>query len=103
MDDSVIVTCGDWDLKTMFPTQLKLSGIKIYPSCFKRWLNIKELFQDFYKTKTSSMIKMLEKLNIELKGRHHSGIDDCKNISSICVRMVKDGFNFNNTVSKIKI
>lgn len=96
-EESVIITCGDWDLRTMLPNQLKALAVspnKI-PSCFKRWLNVKELFQDFYKVKAGGMPNMLEKLKLELKGRHHSGIDDCKNIASICVKMTEDGYHFN--------
>jgi len=45
------------------------------------------------------MDKMLEYLNLTLDGKHHSGIDDCRNISKILGKMVKDGhidFKVNN-------
>ena len=31
-------------------------------------------------------------LDLELEGRHHSGIDDCKNIARICTKMLEDGW-----------
>ena len=34
----------------------------------------------------------LKKLKMELEGRHHSGIDDCKNILRIIQRMRSDGW-----------
>jgi len=40
------------------------------------------------------MASMLEILKIPLDGRHHSGIDDCRNIAKISQRMVKDGHCF---------
>uniref|UniRef100_A0A7S4KAW0 Exonuclease domain-containing protein n=2 Tax=Odontella aurita TaxID=265563 RepID=A0A7S4KAW0_9STRA len=38
------------------------------------------------------MAGMLRELGMELRGRHHSGIDDCRNIARICERMLKDGW-----------
>lgn len=37
------------------------------------------------------MAGMLKMLKIELVGHHHSGIDDCRNIGRVCVRMLEDG------------
>lgn len=37
------------------------------------------------------MIDILNILKIELTGRHHSGIDDTKNISKILLHIIKDG------------
>ena len=35
---------------------------------------------------------MLTTLKMDLEGRHHSGIDDCKNIGRIATRMLEDGW-----------
>jgi len=35
---------------------------------------------------------MLQYLNLPLDGRHHSGIDDCNNISKIFIKMWEDGY-----------
>ena len=37
---------------------------------------------------------MLKALNVEHEGRHHSGIDDVKNICNICVGLMKKGLEF---------
>jgi len=44
------VLCGDWDLKTMLPTECSRKCIKI-PKYFKSWMNIKHIFQAHYQTK----------------------------------------------------
>jgi inhibitor of KinA sporulation pathway (predicted exonuclease) len=79
------VTCGDWDLKSMLPAQCDTSCVK-RPGYFDKWINIKFPFGDCYKTKALGMAGMLRDLKIPLKGRHHSGIDDCRNITSIVKR-----------------
>ena len=35
---------------------------------------------------------MLKYLEIKHIGKHHSGLDDCKNISNILIRMLDDGY-----------
>jgi len=35
------------------------------------------------------MVEMLEALNCPLEGRHHSGLDDCRNIATIVVELVR--------------
>ena len=86
-----ILTCGDWDLKQMLPKQCRVSGIPI-PGFMKRWVNIKKVmpkFKAFTRTKVYGMTHMLELLGLELEGRHHSGIDDCRNIARIVVKTLE--------------
>eukprot|EP01133_Synstelium_polycarpum_P006741 gene6741-7835_t len=93
------VTCGDWDLKTCLPNQLR-SIEKPFnaPTYFQSWINIKKSFETFYKPqRCRGMTDMLAKLHIPLQGRHHSGLDDCLNISSVAIKMLKDGCNFTYT------
>lgn len=46
---------------------------------FRRWINIKKVFQSFYQTpELMGMAEMLKYLNEKLIGKHHSGIDDCR-------------------------
>lgn len=40
------------------------------------------------------MPDMLSQLNLELEGRHHSGIDDAKNIARCALEMLERGFEF---------
>lgn len=81
-DDSVFLTLGDWDFKTMLPDQCRLSGLTLPPR-FRQWVNVKRSFQTCQGYFPRSMRSMLDDLNIPLVGRHHSGIDDVNNIVSI--------------------
>eukprot|EP01090_Pellita_catalonica_P021082 TRINITY_DN7800_c0_g1_i1.p1 TRINITY_DN7800_c0_g1~~TRINITY_DN7800_c0_g1_i1.p1 ORF type:complete len:208 (-),score=26.70 TRINITY_DN7800_c0_g1_i1:9-632(-) len=79
-----IITCGDWDLRAMAPKQFALFGGRVpLPVYFKEWINIKKCFDQFYKKRARGMAGMLKDLGIPLTGRHHSGIDDCRNILKI--------------------
>jgi len=42
---------------------------------------------------------LLEILGIKLVGRHHSGIDDSKNIAACAVKLINDGYEY--TVSDV--
>jgi len=87
----LFVTCGDWDLKTCLPQQLQYHGTAT-TSHFRRWINIKVAFEKQYGQKAYGMTGMLRHLKMDLVGRHHSGIDDCRNIARIADRMLKDGW-----------
>ena len=91
--NSVIVTCGDWDFKTAFPKQCWYSKIKV-PSYCRNWYNVKHVFERTYKIKAGGMPSMLNYLKIKLDGKHHSGIDDAKNIAKICIALLKDKADF---------
>jgi len=84
------VTCGDWDLKTMLPIQCSVSSLDV-PTEFKSWINIKKSFSSFYNQRATGMMGMLNHLKLDLEGRHHSGIDDCRNISRVLVAMMRAG------------
>lgn len=98
------VTCGDWDLQTCLPNQLACLRLKVPSHLSKPWINLKIAYGDLYynnhksftsKRKTrrpKGMTQMLVEQGLELVGRHHSGIDDCKNLVRICQRMLQDGW-----------
>jgi len=88
----IYLTCGDWDLGTCLPRQLKHLNQNHIPSHFNKWINVKKEFSKLYETKSYGMKFMLNILGLELEGRHHSGIDDCKNIARICTQMLNDGW-----------
>eukprot|EP01080_Neovahlkampfia_damariscottae_P001887 gene1887-1028_t len=90
------ITCGNWDIKTQIPNQCQISDIQI-PTHFGEWINIKDVYNSFYKKKITGMKGMLNQLNIKLDGNHHSGIDDVKNISTIVKTMIEDGAIFDIT------
>ncbi|CAF2932875.1 unnamed protein product [Rotaria sp. Silwood2] len=77
------ITCGNWDLRTMLSLQLKQSGFD-HPEFINGFINIKDLYMEYYpSTRIRGMKDLLKKLNLKLEGRHHSGIDDTKNITKI--------------------
>lgn len=86
----MFVSCGDWDLRTMLPAQLGLRG-KRAPQHLRRWINIKHTYAQAMHRKASGMIAMLNGLGLELEGRHHSGIDDCRNIAKIVQALALQG------------
>jgi len=90
------VTCGDWDLKTMLPSQCGHLRVAV-PQYFKKWMNIKKVFAKIMKCRVYGMAGMLEKLNLTLDGRHHSGIDDTKNIAKILRELLKKEANIQPT------
>lgn len=80
--NTCFVTCGNWDLKIGLPLQCKFQNLE-YPEYLRKWLNIKDIFEQLTGTKGRSMKTMLKALGLKLEGRHHSGIDDSKNIAKI--------------------
>lgn len=93
------LTCGDWDLKTCLPNQPldhKSAGGRVQRSPgFAQWVNVKRAFDKLYKSrgwKARGMVTMLSDLGLELQGKHHSGIDDCRNIARVVQAMLNDGW-----------
>ncbi|XP_057474857.1 uncharacterized exonuclease domain-containing protein At3g15140 [Actinidia eriantha] len=87
---AAFVTCGNWDLKTKVPQQCKVSRMML-PSYFLEWINLKDIYLNFYKRRATGMITMMKELQIPLVGSHHLGIDDTKNIARVLQHMVTDG------------
>jgi inhibitor of KinA sporulation pathway (predicted exonuclease) len=87
-ENTTVVTCGDWDLKTMLANQLTISRTKLSPflnELFGCWTNMKVSYRNaFGNERMIGMDAMLQELGIPLIGHHHSGIDDCRNIAKIC-------------------
>lgn len=86
----IFATCGHWDLKTMLPNEIYNKKLKLN-NFYKKYINVKDEYQYFYKQKAYSMKNMLDYLKITLDGRLHSGIDDTKNISKILLKMIDNG------------
>ena len=82
------VTCGDWDLKTMLPGQCKYFGIE-RPIYLCSWINIKRVFEAVIGKRATEMPGMLQALGLSLEGRHHSGIDDARNIAKILKALIE--------------
>ena len=91
----VIATCGNWDLKIQLPREIKNKKLK--PNkYYKTFINVKNEFEYFYKQKSHGMVDMLNWLNIKLEGRHHSGIDDTRNITKIMLKLIQDGHKYDD-------
>ena len=74
--------CGNWDLNICLPTQCKYQKLD-YPDYLRRWINVKDLFERITSRKRNGMAGLLKELGLKLEGRHHSGIDDSRNIAKI--------------------
>lgn len=90
LNSVLFVTVGSWDLKTMMVNECKKWNL-IPPTIYFSYVNITGPFRDFYKCGSRGMKGMLEFLDIALTGKHHSGIDDCRNTAKIWQRMISDG------------
>jgi len=93
-ENCTIVTCGDWDLKTMLHNQLAISNSKLSPflnRMFGCWNNAKVAYVKYTGNKSRGMDQMLKDLGLELVGHHHSGIDDSCNIAKICHKLKEYG------------
>ena len=100
-----IVTCGRWDLKTMLPADLK--HISMIPEkIYMRFVNLKDIFEGVVQCgQSGSMVNMLDHFKLGLQGRHHSGIDDCRNMVRIFERLVENGLSkekFLNSLQYVK-
>ena len=110
-DEFVFVTCGDFDLRGCLKREAKFKNMDVKPY-LKRYINLKEVFEigllgrgvnngsKTFQTDTS-MEDMLEKLGLKLDGRHHSGIDDSKNLAKIVIDLLAKGIFFTNNYVKV--
>lgn len=82
---AALVTCGDWDLRTMLPAQLRVASLQKTPKIFREWVNIKKTYTAATGKRSQGMAGMLQDLGIPLVGHHHSGLDDSRNIAQILI------------------
>ena len=88
-DQCIIVTCGNWDIESMLPKDIKRHKLKC-PALYKQFCNIKTVFQNRYKVRPRGLQNMLRIIKEKFEGRQHSGIIDCHNIAKIMVKLVND-------------
>lgn len=86
LEDTMIVTCGRWDLVEMLPEESRRWLTKPH-QIYHRVINIKDAFLHQYGPFRGGMAPMLTYMGIELLGRHHSGIDDCRNIARMAIEL----------------
>lgn len=92
----VIATCGHWDLGKHLPYELKIKKISKASAHYDAYINVKDEFKYFYNHECKGMKDMLRHLNIRLEGRHHSGIDDSRNIAKVMIKMIQDGHKYDD-------
>ncbi|KAJ9460707.1 putative exonuclease domain-containing protein [Diplonema papillatum] len=95
-----VVTCGDYDMKTALRAEVRNKGLPRLPAYLKQWVNIKKVFagKAGY-SRPKGMAGMLADLQMPLIGRHHSGIDDARNIAAILVRLLHEDVRVGITAS----
>lgn len=91
---------GPFDIRDFITKQCRHSNLKKRPTYFcQPWINIRKLYQDFYKYKKSKNIaRMLADLNMTFEGHEHSGLDDAKNLVYIARKMKEDGCLFKSNI-----
>ena len=85
-DSGAFVTCGDWDLRVMLPSQCKLDGLAV-PKHFQKWIDLKRIYCEMTGHYPRSLKNMLVRSNISLEGKLHSGICDTQNMMKIIMEM----------------
>ncbi|XP_003425664.1 ERI1 exoribonuclease 3 [Nasonia vitripennis] len=101
-DKSAFVTCGDWDLKVMLPSQCELDNINV-PDYLKEWINLKSSFCLMTKYYPRSLADMLRHLNMKFQGKNHCGIDDVHNMTRVIQKLAdkyKAEFTINTKIEE---
>ena len=91
----IFATCGKWDLQTQLIRELRNKCLKLN-NLYNYFIDVKKEVETFYKIKVKSMPSILEYLHLPFIGRHHSGIDDTRNIANIMLKIIEDGNRLNN-------
>ncbi|XP_057796815.1 uncharacterized exonuclease domain-containing protein At3g15140-like [Salvia miltiorrhiza] len=90
LNRAAFVTCGNWDLKTKVPQQCEVSKMEI-PPYIMEWINLKDIYLNFYNRRAPGMLSMMRELRLQPLGSHHLGIDDSKNIARVLQHLLTDG------------
>jgi len=91
-----LVTDGPFDVGRFLRLSCQQAELEV-PGWAEKWINIRKGFANFYKTSTTTHMKlpglqtMLNKLDMEFEGNPHSGLDDATNIARVVSRMIMDG------------
>ncbi|KAJ3266932.1 hypothetical protein HDU77_008277 [Chytriomyces hyalinus] len=89
--NTLFVTCGHWDLLKMLPAQLKALHITQTPKVLQQWCNIKIASQA---RNFTGLPDLLNHFGLDMVGRHHSGIDDSRNIAAVARKFLEQGHLF---------
>ena len=96
-DNCLMTTCGDWDLRHMWPRQASLVPELVTPPLFRRWCNLKVIHRRATGRKAGGMMGMLRGLGIPHRGHHHRGADDVANLCRLAIRLLEGGAAFEPT------
>ncbi|KAJ3230101.1 3'-5' exoribonuclease 1 [Chytriomyces hyalinus] len=89
------ITDGPCDIRDFVWKTCKANKVSV-PSYFRGFVNVRKLAQRNY-AHTGIRINfdgMLKLFDLVLEGRHHSGIDDTRNIARVVLKMMEDGVLF---------
>jgi len=105
----IFMSCGDFDGNHL-KKEATLKELEV-PSYLKRWINIKKAFpMDLFdekhekldttqvnlmsnrKSAVRGMPDMLKVCDLTLQGKHHSGLDDSKNIAACLLKTLEKDF-----------
>ena len=90
-----LVTDGPFDVGRFLRLSCQQAELEV-PGWAEKWINIRKGFANFYKTSTTTHMKlpglqtMLNKLDMEFEGNPHSGLDDATNIARVVARYEQD-------------
>eukprot|EP01103_Thecamoeba_quadrilineata_P015118 TRINITY_DN467_c0_g1_i2.p1 TRINITY_DN467_c0_g1~~TRINITY_DN467_c0_g1_i2.p1 ORF type:complete len:472 (+),score=49.63 TRINITY_DN467_c0_g1_i2:26-1417(+) len=92
-----LLTDGPWDLKHCLRNEANSKKIKL-ASHYATFFDLRVEFGKCYPDApaVTGLKSMATYLGISIEGRRHCGIDDCRTISNILGKMVKDGHTFQN-------
>lgn len=90
-ENTCAVTCGDWDLRRMWPLQASLVPGLPTPPLFRSWANLKVAFAAVTGVRATGMTGMLQELGLTHEGVHHRGVDDVGNLCRIVIRLLEAG------------
>ncbi len=102
-DSFRIITDGVWDLQVQLRGECTRKNIPLDKPYFKEHLDLREEFRNFFpwfffkKTEPSLHI-MVQALQLEFVGRHHSGLDDCLTIIEVVKRLVTLGCGMSDCI-----
>uniref|UniRef100_A0A1E1XID5 Putative exonuclease n=1 Tax=Amblyomma aureolatum TaxID=187763 RepID=A0A1E1XID5_9ACAR len=90
---SIFVTFGDWDLQKMLPSECTYLGVPV-PPYMTRWINLKRAFSECTGHWPKTLRDALHFCGLPHLGRHHSGIDDCRNMAQLLRWLASRGHRF---------
>lgn len=94
---AVLVAHGLWDLLDMLPAECNRKGLPL-PECMTVFADLQAVFSEAQGVGSGlGMLRMLERLGLEREGRHHSGLDDSRNLARVAARLLEQGADFTPT------